>query len=93
MTVNLNPNEVVLKAGDTIYNSIEGKLIVTNQRLFFTKNDMNINILFDAILEVIFYDNGFFKPKGLNVVTKDGKNYKFPLKKRDEFGRLINKMY
>ena len=39
MTVKLNANEVVLKAGDTNQvienNTIEGKLIVTNQRLFF----------------------------------------------------------
>jgi hypothetical protein len=91
MTVNLNPNEVVLKAGDTMYNSIEDKLIVTNQRVFFMKN--NINIPFDSILEVIFYNNGIFRPKELNIVTKDNMNYRFPLKKRDEFGELINKMY
>jgi hypothetical protein len=39
MTVKLNPNEIVLKAGDTNQivesNTIEGKLIVTNQRIYF----------------------------------------------------------
>ncbi len=39
MTVKLNPNEVVLKAGDTnqVFDNktIEGKLIVTNQRIYF----------------------------------------------------------
>jgi hypothetical protein len=39
MTVKLNANEVVLKAGDTNQvindNKIEGKLIVTNQRIYF----------------------------------------------------------
>jgi len=39
MTVKLNPNEVVLKAGDTnqvIDNkTVSGKLIVTNQRIYF----------------------------------------------------------
>ncbi len=39
MTVKLNANEVVLKAGDTNQvidnNTVEGKLIVTNQRLYF----------------------------------------------------------
>jgi hypothetical protein len=92
MTVNLNANEVVIKAGDTTYNTKEGKLILTNQRLFFVKDEDIINIIFDNILEIVFYSNGFFK-KGLNVVTKDGQNFKFPLKKRDEFGKLINKMY
>lgn len=102
MTVKLNANEVVLNAGDTrqiIENStIEGKLIVTNQRIYFKtiKEEMekfNLEIMFDNILEVIFYGKGLFSAKGLNVVTRDGKNHSFPLKKRDEIGQLINKMY
>ena len=103
MTVKLNANEVVLKAGDTnqvIENStIEGKLIVTNQRLYFkTLNEetekFNLEILFDNIREVIFYSKGLlFGVKGLNVITRDGKTHSFPLKKRDEIGQLINKMY
>jgi hypothetical protein len=103
MTVKLNANEVVLKAGDTNQvidnNTIEGKLIVTNQRLYFkTLNEetekFNLEILFDNIREVIFYSKGMlFGVKGLNVVTRDGKLHAFPLKKRDEIGQLINKMY
>jgi hypothetical protein len=102
MTVKLNANEVVLKAGDTNQvidkNTIEGKLIVTNQRIYFkTLNEetekFNLEILFDNILEVIFFGNGFFSAKGLNVVTRDGKSHMFPLKKRDEIGQLINRMY
>jgi hypothetical protein len=55
MTVKLDANEVVLKAGDTnqvIDNyTIEGKLIVTNQRIYFkTMNEetekFNLEILF-----------------------------------------------
>jgi hypothetical protein len=102
MTVKLNANEVVLNAGDTnqvIENStIEGKLIVTNQRIYFKAlreeaEKFNLEILFDNILEVIYYSKGFFSAKGLNVVTRDGKSHSFPLKKRDEIGQLINKMY
>ncbi len=103
MTVKLNANEVVLKAGDTNQvinnNTIEGKLIVTNQRIYFkTLNEetekFNLEILFDNILEVIYYSKGLlFGIKGLNVVTRDGKAHTFPLKKRDEMGQLINKMY
>jgi hypothetical protein len=102
MTVKLNANEVVLKAGDTNQvvnnNTIEGKLIVTNQRIYFkTMNDQtekfNLEILFDNILEIIYFSKGLFSVKGLNVITKDGKCHSFPLKKRDEFGQLINKMY
>ncbi|MFH0841917.1 MAG: GRAM domain-containing protein [Bacteroidota bacterium] len=102
MTVKLNPNEVVLKAGDTnqvIDNQkVDGKLIITNQRLYFRSlNDklshLNFEILFENILEVIFYNKNLFLVKGLNVVTRNGKNHMFPLKKRDEIGQLINKMY
>lgn len=102
MTVKLYPNEVVLKAGDTnqvVDNlKVDGKLIVTNQRIYFRtlKEEMdrfNLEILFDNILEVIFFGNGIFSAKGLNVVTRDGKNFTFPLRKRDEIGQLINKMY
>ncbi len=102
MTVKLNANEVVLKAGDTnqIIDStkVDGKLIVTNQRIYFKsltedKSIFNLEILFENILEVIFYGRGLFLTKGLNIVTRDGKNYAFPLKKRDEIGQLINKMY
>jgi len=102
MTVKLNPNEVVLKAGDTnqVFDNktVEGKLIVTNQRIYFKtlKEDLqkfNLEILFDNILEVIFYQKGLFAAKGINVVTRDGKSHAFPLKKRDEIGQLINRMY
>jgi hypothetical protein len=102
MTVKLNTNEVVLNAGDTNQvidnNTIEGKLIVTNQRIYFKTmkeetEKFNLEIMFDNILEVIFYSKGLFSIKGLNVVTRDGKSHAFPLKKRDEIGQLINKMY
>ncbi len=102
MTIRLNANEVVLKAGDTNQiigqNTIDGKLIVTNQRIYFrTMNDatenFNLEILFDNILEVIYYSKGLFAQKGLSVITRDGKCLSFPLKKRDEIGQLINSMY
>ena len=102
MTVKLYANEVVLKAGDTNRlienNKVDGKLIVTNQRLYFkTINEetdrFNLEILFENILEVIFFGKGIFSVKGLNVVIRDGKSHCFPLKQRDEIGQLINKMY
>jgi hypothetical protein len=102
MTVKLKANEVVLKAGDTKQvienNTIEGKLIVTNQRLYFkTLNEeterFNLEILFDNIREIIYFSKGMFSVKGLNIITRDGNCHSFPLKKRDEFGQLINKMY
>ena len=102
MTVKLNPNEVVIKAGDTNQvvgnDTIEGKLIVTNQRIYFKtlKEDterFNLEIMFENILEIIYFNRGLFSVKGLNVITRDGRCLSFPLRKRDEFGQLINKMY
>jgi hypothetical protein len=102
MTVKLNSNEVVLKAGDTnqiIDNkTVNGKLIVTNQRIYFKSlaeetSIFNLEILFENIIEVIFYNKGLFLIKGLNIITREGKSFTFPLKKRDEMGQLINKMY
>ena len=101
MTVKLNPNEVVIKVDDTnqfINNkTIDGKLIVTNQRIYFKtlKEDtekFNLEILFEDIREVIYYGK-MFSPKGLSVVTNDENSHRFPLKKRDEIGQLINSMY
>lgn len=102
MTVSLNANEVVIKAGDTNQivdnKTVDGKLIVTNQRIYFKSladgtNIHNLEIVFENILEVIFYNKGLFAVKGLNIITRDGRSYAFPLKKRDEIGQLINKMY
>lgn len=101
MTVDLKSNEVVIKAGDTSKivdnNKIIGKLIVTNQRVYFKviddlHNKHNLEILPDNIEEVIYY-GGMFSAKGLNLITLDGNTYSFPLKKRDAIGQLINSMY
>jgi len=102
MTVKLNPNEVVIKAGDTNQvvgnDTIEGKLIVTNQRIYFKTHKeeterFNLEIMFENILEIIYFNRGLFSVKGLNVITRDGRCLSFPLRKRDEFGQLINRMY
>jgi hypothetical protein len=71
---------------------------LSNQRIYFKSLEesfsaFNLEILFENICDVIFYSKGLFLAKGLNIVTRDGKNYIFPLKKRDEFGQLINKMF
>jgi len=59
----------VLKAGDTNQvvdnKTVNGKLIVTNQRIYFKSlaEDtalFNLEILFDNILVVIFYSKGLF---------------------------------
>lgn len=102
MTVELYANEVVIKAGDTsktiANNKISGKLIVTNQRVYFKAIDdinihHNLEILPEKIEELIYFGGGLFSAKGLDLITTDGHKHSFPLKKRDEIGQLINSMY
>jgi hypothetical protein len=102
MQIELKPNEVVVKAGnsDRFCNGtkIDGKLIVTNQRIYFRglngnagKHDLEITP--SEINEVHFFNTGFLSPNGLNVILKDGEELKFRVKQRNAFGELINRMY
>jgi hypothetical protein len=102
MVVNFKSNEQVVKAGDSTYctetEKISGKLIITNQRIYFKSvnghsDGLEIEILPSEILEVIYFSSGIFSSNGLNVVMKDGNELKFTVKKRNEMGALINKMY
>jgi hypothetical protein len=102
MVVPLKANEVVIKAGDSSYlidsEKICGKLILTNQRIYFkTVNGhaekYDQEILPADIKEVIYFNVKRFLPNGLNVVLKNGEERRFSLKKRNEIGAMINKMY
>lgn len=102
MVVDLKANEVVIKAGNTDHlhegKKVAGKLIVTNQRIYFKTSEQksdafNFEVLPEQILEVIYFNTRKIFPYGLNVITKTGENLRFILKRRNEFGQLINKMY
>jgi GRAM domain len=102
MKIDLKANEVIIKAGDGKHingkGPVDGKLIVTNQRVYFislAKNnaEQNLEIMPSEIKELIFYNTKIIFPNGLDVITKEGKNFRFTLKKRNDFGQLINKMY
>lgn len=102
MQIDLKPNEMVVKAGDSgrYHNGskIDGKLIVTNQRIYFKsfnghaeKYDLEINPT--QISEVHFFNTGFLSPNGLNLILRGGEEMKFRVKQRNSFGELINRMY
>jgi len=102
MVIPLKANEVVVKAGDSIYlvdsEKVGGKLILTNQRIYFKASNgfaerYDLEILPTDILEVIFFNTRKFLRNGLNVVMKSGEERKFSLKNRNEIGTIINKMY
>ena len=102
MVVPLKANEVVVKAGDSTYlaeaEKVGGKLILTNQRIYFRTSNghadkYDMEILPSNIREVIFFSTMKIKHNGLNVVMKTGEELRFTVKKRNEIGEMINKMY
>ena len=102
MVVDLKANEMVKMAGDVQHladnNEVKGKLILTNQRIYFQTlsddtKDFNIEIIPQQIQELMYFKTGLFSSNGLTVITKDGKEIKFVVKKRDAWTRMINQMY
>jgi hypothetical protein len=102
MKINLKPNEVVIKAGNSERfhkgNKIEGKFIVTNQGIYFKGLNghtelEDLEVMPSQIREVHFFNTGFLSPNGLNLILKGGEELKFRLRQRNSFGELINRMY
>lgn len=101
MKIDLKPNELVVKAGDTKFlngKDVKGKLIVTNQRLYFEaieQEDKHYNqeIQPSNIREVLPFNSFAIIPNGLNIVTKGGEELKFKVSNRKSWELLINKMY
>jgi hypothetical protein len=101
MKIDLKPNEQVIKAEDTKYlngTAVKGKLILTNQRIYFKPIDLvepkyNFEILPSEIREVIPFKTGLFSNRGLNIVYKNGKELNFEVPDRDTWCKMINKKY
>jgi hypothetical protein len=102
MVVDLKANELVLKAGDTNYfaedQNVDGKLILTNQRVYFkTKDDTfskyNLEILPSQIQEILYFNTLKIFPNGLSIILKEGKQLKFKIGKRNTWGKVLNKIY
>lgn len=101
MTIELYANEVVTKAGNAQYvnpdQQVKGKLILTNQRIYFKpltkkKNGFNLEIEPKDIKELMYFKTRIFLQNGLNLITKEGKELKFIVKNRDSWSQMINKM-
>lgn len=99
MKIDLKANEMVVKAADSNLlldspGKIAGKLIITNQRVYFRglngnagKYDLEIEP--KTIRDVIYFNQGIFSRNGLNLVTTEGNELKFTLKQRSKFGEMI----
>ncbi len=102
MVLDLKANEVVVKASDSSLLSddkkISGKLILTNQRVYFkdaAKSEVpdKLEILPSEIREVFYFNTLKIFPNGLQIIMKDGQEHKFKINKRDSWGQAINSMY
>lgn len=101
MKIDLKANELVVKAGDSKFlngKDVGGKLIVTNQRVYFISKDRadknyDREIQPTEIREVMPFNTFAIIPNGLNLVTKSGEEFKFKVKNRSSWEMLINKMY
>lgn len=101
MKIEMNPNEMIVKAADGSLmekkNQVKGKLILTTQRIYFspevngTSHDP-IEIYPTEIEDVMFFNEKILFPSGLNIVTKDGIQNKFLVKKRNTWSQMIASM-
>lgn len=102
MKIDLKANEMVVKATDSNRlvsesEKIKGKLILTNQRIYFKglngnagKYDMEIEP--KTIQDVLYFNSSFLFRNGLNLVTREGKELRFTLKGRSSWGEMIANM-
>ncbi|OFX82295.1 MAG: hypothetical protein A2W99_09590 [Bacteroidetes bacterium GWF2_33_16] len=102
MVVDLKANELVLKAGDSNLSleerNIDGKLILTNQRVYFKTKDehhsmFNLEILPSQIKEIIYFNTLKIFPNGINIILKEGKELRFKIGNRNAWGQALNRIY
>jgi hypothetical protein len=101
MRINLEPNEFVLKAADSKHykddGKLEGKLILTNQRLYFTTvnggtDKLKISIETTDISEVLPFNNKVLFSNGMSLQMKDGHEMKFEVRERSKWMGMIAKV-
>lgn len=101
MKIDLKSNEVVIRATNTLHTSgtteSKGKLIMTNQRIYFKSlgNDAakhDLELLPGEIKDILFYNILHIIPRGLDLVTRDGRQLRFAMKNRNEWCRQIASM-
>ncbi|MBN3035770.1 MAG: hypothetical protein JW861_09295 [Bacteroidales bacterium] len=101
MKIDFYPNEMVIKAGksEQMINGsrVNGKLILTNQRLYFVpvsdnEHHYRLEIMPDEIREVMLFNNRLLFPSGLNIITREGKELRFLVKDRSDWNAMIARM-
>ena len=102
MKLTLQPNEMIIRAGNSslrhVDRQVQGKLIVTNQRIYFrTLQDDNKccdrEIIPAEIMDLIFFNTLWIIPNGMSIVTRNGDENQFTVRNRSEWAKLITRMY
>jgi hypothetical protein len=102
MKLILKPNEMILMAGSSNLRhnelQINGKLIVTNQRIYFRtlKREFqfcNKEINPEDISEMFYFNVMMVLPRGIKIKTKAGEELDFTVRNRSEWAKLITKMF
>lgn len=93
---------MILRAGTSqLLNNghkITGKLIVTNQRIYFKtlcveNKEKDMEIIPNEISELHYFNTMWILPNGMKIKTKEGEDILFRVSNRDEWAKLITKMY
>lgn len=102
MKLTLQPNEMIIRAGNSSLRQhdqqVQGKLIVTNQRIYFKSlnnetRHYDREIVPGEIRDLFFFNTLWLIPNGMNIVTNQGEEIHFTVKNRCEWAKLITKMY
>lgn len=102
MKMTLQPNEMIIRAGNSNLcqhdQQVQGKLIVTNQRIYFKSLNTETRhcdreIEPGEIRDLYFFNTLWLIPNGMNIITKNGEEIQFTVKNRGEWAKLITKMY
>ncbi|MFO7370221.1 MAG: PH domain-containing protein [Bacteroidales bacterium] len=102
MKIVLQPNENILRAGSSNLRQdsrqVNGKLIVTNQRIYFKTLKpeyqlFNKEIEPGEISELFYYNVMWILPRGIMIKTKGGEELYFTVNQRDQWSKLITGMF
>jgi len=102
MKLILQPNETIIMAGNTkmrhLDQQVQGKLIVTNQRIYFRSlkesfRDCDREITPAEIRDLIYFNTFWLIPNGMKIITRNGDENQFIVSNRNEWAKLITKMY
>ncbi|MDZ7776467.1 MAG: GRAM domain-containing protein [Bacteroidales bacterium] len=101
MRLQLQPNEQVIKAGDSNHVSeaktVDGKLILTNQKRVYFKpteigyDSFDLQLEANQIRDVMYFKSGLFS-KGLRLITQEGEDLRFKVKGCESWAKALSKI-